>query len=104
MTIPTLYTWVPTELVKTHVADGVLHPSGPLDLVWMTTSRSVLGGRPFSLGDMTRVTIDDPRPVRRWLDVQGDYPMLEWMGLELAPGARPENWFVSEVPLAVTIG
>lgn len=104
MTLPTLYSWVPTDPLRTHLVDGQLHPSGPLDLVWLTTAASVTLGMPFSVGEMTRVTIDDPRPVRRWLDVQQDYPFNDWAGLELASGARPEFWFVSEVPLAVTVG
>lgn len=95
------YAWVPVEQAGaiTH-----LQPSH-LGLVWVTTGNHPQILPPIgSLSPLVRVAVTDPSTLETWLDVQGEWPMEEWMNLELAKLARPTYWFVSRVPVPVAVG
>lgn len=103
-TIPTLYAWVTAEQARAVREHGAIPASGPLGLVWMTTApASTVQGDPFASGDV-RVVVVDPRSVERWLEVQQRWELHEYADLELAAGATPGYWFVSERAVAATIG
>lgn len=104
MTLPTLYSWVPTESLAGLTGQLTLQPTGALGLVWMTTAAPASLSAPLADGEMTRVTIDDTRSAETWLSVQGEWPLEQWADLELDPRARPEFWLISRVPVPVSIG
>ena len=107
VTVP-LYAYLPAdnrENLRTSPAGLTLLPTGPLGLVWVTRAAWWSPAfMPHVVGGTTRVAVKDATAVRPWLEVQHQWPMEEWMDWELTTGAAPQHWYVSSLPVPVTIG
>lgn len=100
---PTIYAWVSFDdwMLLKGSQEARVQPNGTLGLVWLTVNLNA-GPTPAGPdGDMIPLQVTDLTGIESWLRVQGEFPMEEWAGFELADGAKPEGWLIARTPVAI---